>query len=277
MKKILILGASGMLGHMVAKFFLKRPEYSVTCSYRGTKPEFIPDGQAVFFNAMDDDDFILNLHPYDYIINCIGLIRQRCDTPLEDFMKVNAGLPLRLIMHCAAKKQKLIHITTDCVYSGKNRNNFYLESTPHDPDDDYGLSKSKGEMAGCMRLRTSIIGPELSNGLSLFEFVRKTDQNPIKGFINHQWNGITTLQFAKVCHKIIRDDLWVDDLRHVFSLPMSKYQLVSTINKVFNLKKNIVEFEAPESIDRILRSQFMFCHEMRIPHIEDQIEDLYGY
>lgn len=266
-KKVLVLGATGMLGSTVAKYFLANPMYVVDCSYRSTRPWFVPVERSFRFDATADD---LGLSECDYIINCIGLIKQ-IKSSREEFYKINAEFPKKLVRHSHNIGAKVLHITTDCVFSGSRGN--YAESDKHDASDDYGTSKSAGECQGCMNIRTSIIGPEMAGHLGLFEFVRGA-KDTIKGFVNHRWNGMTTLQYAKVCDRIMNDGLWVDGVRHVFSNSVSKYELVSTIDDVFGFDKNIIVHEAAERIDRTLSSSFDLCSKMTIPSVEDQLREI---
>jgi dTDP-4-dehydrorhamnose reductase len=113
----------------------------------------------------------------------------------------------------------------------------------------------------------------MAGHLGLFEFVRGA-KDTIKGFVNHRWNGMTTLQYAKVCDRIMNDGLWVDGVRHVFSNSVSKYELVSTIDDVFGFDKNIIVHEAAERIDRTLSSSFDLCSKMTIPSVEDQLREI---
>ena len=267
MQKIIVLGANGMLGYAVSRYFLSKPEYSVLCSAR-SECLHIPPKKMIDFCLES-----IQLPKTDYVINCIGLIKQRKSSG-DEFFRVNTDFPPRLSKYCSENGIKLIHITTDCVFSGKKGN--YVESDEHDAEDAYGKSKSAGEAIDCMRLRTSIIGPEISGKLSLFEFVRNASGN-IHGYLNHFWNGVTTLQYAKICDQIIKNNFWDNKLYHIFSNSVSKYELVCKINEICNFNTSILMAHAMETIDRTLASQFSFCGSLELPSLDIQLEELNAY
>ncbi len=266
--KVLILGANGMLGHMVANYF-KTLSFDVTYTVNSFTPDFLPRNRCLSFNAVTDDP--AKLPQADYIINCIGMIKQKADVPPHLYYAVNGTFPHKL---AKAKLGKVIHITTDCVYSGAQGE--YVESAPHDAEDDYGKSKSAGESTEVMCLRTSIIGPELKTKYGLLEFVRHAPP-PLRGFTNHWWNGITTKQFAVVCEQIITTDAWAPGLSHLFSpRDVSKYELVKAISDVYGLGKEVVAHQPPVAINRTLRTERRLCQKLKIPDIVEQLHALRG-
>jgi dTDP-4-dehydrorhamnose reductase len=262
--KILILGASGMLGHMVARHFLATG-HDLYFTVNASRPAFLPADRTLRFNAVTDDP--ARLPAADYLINCIGLIKQKTDVPAQLYYQVNGEFPRRL---AGTAKGRVIHITTDCVYSGATGK--YDEAAPHDATDDYGKSKSQGEcpvLAMC--LRTSIIGPELTTRYGLLEFAR-TAAPPLRGFTNHWWNGITTEQFGAVCARIIKMDAWATGLWHLFSpRDVSKDELVRTICEVYGLGKQVIPHETPTAVDRTLRTRHNLCRLLNIPDIREQL------
>jgi dTDP-4-dehydrorhamnose reductase len=156
-----------------------------------------------------------------------------------------------------------------------NPNN-YDEDSQHDALDEYGKSKSLGEPDNCMVLRTSIIGPEIGQGFSLLEWVRKQSGKEIGGFTNHLWNGITTLQYAKVCEQIIEEGWYESGLFHIHSPRlMNKLELVTLIAVKYKVDVDIGIQIAKESIDRTMSSKKDLCSRLEIPDITEQIEDLY--
>ena len=165
----------------------------------------------------------------DVIINCIGTIKPRVDE-LGDLnaIIVNSLFPRLLSNYCESKEIKLIHPTTDCVYTGLKGD--YNENDNYDVSDVYGMSKALGETHNCTTIRTSIIGEESVNKRSLVEWVKSEKGNSIFGFTNHYWNGLTCLQFAKVCDKIISENIFWKGIRHIHSNKVSKYELVSIIH-----------------------------------------------
>lgn len=224
MKKILILGHRGMLGRAVYHHFSKNSNFEIL-----TVPEGVRWPSQEFKDVLDGAD---------WIINGIGAIPQR--TPSKaDLFSVNTELPIYLL----SLGKKVIHAATDCEYSGKIELGEYYEITDYeDAYDDYGISKKlvtilakNSYIPSFNIIRTSIIGLEESTSFSLlnwavFQFHK---QENIKGFSNHYWNGITTLEWAKVAEEIIKLDL-----EHaVFVQPtietLSKYELLNLIKEVF--------------------------------------------
>jgi dTDP-4-dehydrorhamnose reductase len=144
----------------------------------------------------------------------------------------------------------MIHITTDCVFSGKDGS--YNELSEHDETNDYGMSKSLGELCNATIIRTSIIGEEVQNKRSLLEWVKSNKGKDINGFVNHFWNGVTCLELSNVIYKIINEKLYWNGVRHIFSpKSVSKFELVSMINEVYNLNIKINPFET-ENVDKTI-------------------------
>ncbi|MFX0137729.1 MAG: NAD-dependent dehydratase, partial [Candidatus Hodarchaeota archaeon] len=150
------------------------------------------------------------------------------------------------------------------------------ESDPHDALDLYGKSKSLGEPSKkSLVLRTSIIGTEKENYYSLISWVLKQDGKKINGFINHFWNGITTLQYAKIVEKIILENLYKPGLRHIFSPEIvNKFLLIKYISEVFNVKAKINPYYDNITIARHLSSDYDFVNYFNIPKIEEQLIEL---
>jgi dTDP-4-dehydrorhamnose reductase len=264
--KVLILGANGMLGHKVAAHFMTLP-YDVTYTVNSFTPDFLPRNRCLSFNAVTDDPG--TLPQVDYIINCIGMIKQKADVPAELYHAVNGAFPHRL---SAARRGKAIHITTDCVYSGVKGE--YTECDAHDAEDDYGKSKSAGESDAVMCVRTSIIGPELKTKYGLLEFVRNAP-SPLRGYTNHWWNGVTTKQFGVMCEQIIEKGIWAPGLSHVFApRDVSKYELVKIINEVYGLGKEVIPHQTPVGVNRTLRTNKGLCRELKVPDIVEQLRAL---
>lgn len=273
--RVLVLGASGMLGSAVVNRFLAlESEFEVRASVRGRPSGFVPEGLAFRVDAFSDD--APDLPAADWAFNCIGLIKQRTEASPADFQAVNARFPHRLATSCRERGIRLVHVTTDCVFSG--RRGGYVETDPHDATDDYGRSKSMGEPGDALCLRTSVIGEELpgSRRLGLLEWVRTTPEEPMRGFFNHRWNGVTTEQLADIFVTIVRNRLFVPGVRHVFSDAVSKYELVRLIVQAYGLKKTVVPVEAPEPIDRTLATVHDLASRLSVPPIAEQVRKLAG-
>lgn len=212
MKKVLILGGTGMLGSMVVDVLGRDPAMSVVATKR-LESQTVPSGSGVPFVAYDAEADANRIDEiasgFDWIVNCIGVIKPfiKEDDPVktERAIVVNALFPHRLAAAAEKAGAKVLQIATDCVYSGTRGG--YLENAPHDALDVYGKTKSLGEVPHptVTHLRCSIIGPEPVHHVSLLDWFRGQPEGAkLTGFSNHKWNGITTLQFAKIAAGVIR-------------------------------------------------------------------------
>ena len=253
--KAVVLGNTGMLGHMVQHVLCERGSASLM-----HVSGFGREGFDVFPRTLNKTGAKLSsLFGYKtgYIINCVGAIKPIFDNPLRvsDAIYTNAIFPRQLATWGELTDTKIIHITTDCVFDGwKGR---YKESSKHSAYDLYGMSKSLGEPANCMTLRTSIIGPEIGGrGRSLLSWIKSQNGNIIKGFTNHVWNGVTTLELSRIIRDIIVEDIYEKDLFHVFSDDITKYELVTEIIKQYKMNIGVESFEHPGgTVDRSLRTE----------------------
>lgn len=262
MKKILILGIEGMLGSAVKLELEKNSNMEVIGTARTNSGDLYFDSQSTDLAMLPND--------IDYVINCIALIRQKSNDP-GALYDINSWFPKALQQYYANTNVRIIHPTTDCVFDGIDGG--YSESAPHSPTDAYGKSKSLGELPEVMNIRTSIIGLETKGqSSSLMEWFLKTQNKEVFGYTNHIWNGITTNQFGKCVNQIIQDDLYETGIHHIYSTTISKYDLLKTIKKVYELKTEVVEFEPEQSIDRTLTTNSPLCAGLNIPSIERQIK-----
>lgn len=269
MKKIIVLGSTGMLGSAVGAHFLSKPQdYTVALSYRNKAVAY---GQHAFaFDPLKDS---MSTIPHgDVIINCIGIIKPHIDKNRHDAVFLNSLFPWKLADYAQATGTKLIHITTDCVFSGIK--GAYDEQAEHDALDFYGKSKSLGEPDNCLVLRTSIIGEELHNHASLIAWAQSMRGKETNGFTNHLWNGITTKQYAAVCDTIIANNLFADDMYHIFSTPVTKFELMRLINNRFNLGLTIKPFAAATSVDRTLSTIKDLNAKFAIPSVAEMVAEL---
>ena len=269
-KKILILGSTGMLGNAVTSYFLGNPEYDVTTTYRTAAVAF--PGKAVAFDALTSP---LETLPsgFDYVINCIGIIKPFMAADPVGAIRINSLFPWELAAWCKANGSRLIHITTDCVYSGMKGK--YVESDPHDALDDYGKSKSLGECAPeAMVLRTSIIGEEIHKNASLIAWAKSQKGQTVGGFSTHLWNGVTTKEYAKICGKIMSNDWYEKGLFHVFARDdVTKLQMMEYFNEKFQLGLTIQE-KRPAPVDRTLRTEKALCAKLEIPTVRQMIQEI---
>ena len=264
--KILILGISGMLGHTLFQYFLQNSAFTTYGTLRNNQP--IPSKNALIessiypnidANSLDKiENLITTLKP-DIVINCIGIIKQlpSAKDPIPS-ITINALFPHQLAKLCQKHNAKLIHISTDCVFSGLKGN--YTEQDNPDPVDLYGRTKLLGEVTynNCLTLRTSIIGRELNSQNSLLEWFLSQQGKTVKGYDRAIYTGLTTPVLAQIIEKIILEHPTLTGLWHVSSNPITKYQLLNIINQTFNLGITI-EKDETFICDRSLNSE-LFRH-----------------
>jgi dTDP-4-dehydrorhamnose reductase len=251
MQKILILGSTGMLGHQVFFNLESCEEFEVfDLSFRNKLREETIICDITDFNKLEG--IIKEIAP-DVLINCIGILIKGSSENPKNSILINAYFPHWLMSIADEIDSKVIHISTDCVFSGKKGG--YLESDFRDADDVYGRGKGLGELFSekHLTLRTSIIGPEIKqNGEGLFHWFmnQKVEAN---GFIKAFWGGVTTTELSKSIRKAIAEDL--NGLYHVTNgIAISKFDLLNLFNKTFEkgLKINSVE---GKSVDKSLKSE----------------------
>ena len=263
--RVFILGSSGMLGRYVDSY-LRQVGYSVVSVTRAE----LSASRTSYFNVMS-----LGMERGDVVINCMGVIKQREDRDATEFILVNSVFPRMVANVCEVVEARFIHITTDCVFTGEEGG--YVESSPHLAMDVYGRSKSLGEPENATIIRTSIIGEELFNKLSLVEWVKANAGKTLNGFINHFWNGITCLQFAKVCDHIIKNKLFWRGVKHVHSPnKISKFGLILAISNIYDLGVNVKEFKTSEKCDRSLKSERTDVI-IEVPHLYEQLKEMKNF
>jgi dTDP-4-dehydrorhamnose reductase len=150
----------------------------------------------------------------------------------------------------------------------------YSESDNHDSTDSYGITKSFGEPEESTVIRTSIIGEELRNFSSLLEWVKSSKDTEVNGYTNHIWNGITCLQFAKICKDIINDKIFWRGVKHITSPnTINKYDLVSLISDIYKLNIKVIPYKTEDKCDRSLisiRKDIVF----EIPELKNQLLEM---
>ena len=226
-KKVLILGSTGMLGHQVVNYFLKFDDYDVIdIAFRSKLRE-----KTIISDVTDKTAFekvIIELSP-DFIVNCIGVLIHGSGD-VENAIYLNAYLPHQLKKISKNIGAKLIHISTDCVFSGNKGG--YIESDVKDGKGVYSQTKILGEIEddANLTLRTSIIGPELKdNGEGLFHWFM-SQQGDITGFTRAIWSGVTTLELVKAIKWSIESN--ITGLYHVTNnSSISKYELLKLFQK----------------------------------------------
>lgn len=265
--KIFVLGSTGMLGRYVAKYL--KQFYEVIELNR-----HILDAAELDKNTFRMIlGFRYGLSRGDVVINCMGTIKPQIDAHGKvNAILVNSVFPNKLANFVEIAGAHLIHPTTDCVYSGSK--GMYTEEDEWDVNDVYGMTKALGEPHNATCIRTSIIGEEYRQARSLVEWAKANAGKEVFGYTNHYWNGITCLEFAKVCKRIITSDDYWFGVRHVFSpVGVSKAILLEQLNKVYNLNLEIT-YKTVDKCDRMLYTNFQTCDTLEIPELFKQIIEM---
>jgi dTDP-4-dehydrorhamnose reductase len=267
--KIYIFGYKGMLGRYVYTHLNSMVNIDVV----GVSRDEL-DATAFNETQLRAALFHKGIKRNDIIINCVGTIKPQVDKlGIITAIKVNSLFPHYLSNVCEKEGYKMIHITTDCVFSGMDGP--YGENKPHDSTDVYGKTKSLGEPENCTIIRTSIIGEEIGQSRSLLEWVKSMNNKTINGYTNHKWNGLTCFQIAKIFKNIIVNDKYWMGVRHIFSPNvMTKFELVSAIADIYDLHIDVTPTESPTKCDRSLTTIYNDAI-FEIPDIESQIREQY--
>jgi len=257
---VLILGGTGMLGNAMLRLLAADPDLTVIATSRSSAPprQFPPEFGARLIGGVDVqapnslEELFAARRP-DVVINCVGLIKQLSHANrVLSAVPINTLLPHRLTELCQVFGTRLIHISTDCVFSGEKGN--YVESDRPDATDVYGLSKFLGEVLepNAITLRTSIIGPELSSSNGLLCWFLAQQQN-VKGYRRAIFSGLPTVELASVIREnvIPRPDL--TGLYHVSAAPIAKFDLLKLISQAYG-KEIGIDPDDSVVIDRSLDS-----------------------
>ena len=244
--RVLVLGGAGMFGHKLVQMLAARGLW-VAATIRSASSLNSPAARATLGNAdrvfdavdvLQDDQLartIAAAEP-DVVVNAVGIIKQ-VDAAKDPIILIstNALLPHRIAAQCARLGTRLIHFSTDCVFSG--RNGPYAEDMPADPEDLYGRSKVLGEPIGprCLTIRTSIVGRELRVRAGLVEWFLSQRGGSATGYAKALYSGLTTGTLADLVARLIVDHQELDGLWHVSSDAINKYELLSLVNRHFRL------------------------------------------
>ncbi len=221
------------------------------------------------------DEFMDKILNFDYVVNCIGQIKPRFNSEqgiLKGY-KINSIFPRILADICEnSLKTKFVHITTDCVYDGKEGD--YRETCVHTATDDYGLSKSLGEPTNCTVVRTSIIGEEVKNNYSLVEWVKSQAGNTVSGYVDHYWNGLTTKELSRCLIDIMKSGKLWRGTRHIHAPnQITKCDMIQCISDRFDLKITVNPVEGG-LCDRTLSSNYSTSLRLEIPTVQQMIKEM---
>lgn len=263
---IVVLGASGMLGSMVLDYLSTDSSLRLTATVRCKDLLQILQVRlpAVEWRQLDAENCSVQeitalLDGAKWAINAIGVIKPYIHddnaVEIERAIKVNALFPHTLARAAEQSCCRVLQIATDCVYSGTE--GYYVEEDSHDPLDAYGKTKSLGEVhsPNVNHLRCSIIGPEPKRHVSLLDwFLGQPPNSGISGYINHRWNGVTTLHFAKICHGVVKLGLDLPHIQHVIPAgAVSKAELLQCFAHEYQRQQvTIIPTKANSVVDRTL-------------------------
>ncbi|MGB7442584.1 MAG: SDR family oxidoreductase [Coleofasciculaceae cyanobacterium] len=260
--RLLVLGGDGMLGHQLSKHFSSLPkQFNIRVTLRRDLQAY--EHHKIFnressYSGVDVSNFqnlvevFADFKPH-VVINAVGIVKQR---PIaEDSLtsiEINALLPHRLALLCKTVGARLIHPSTDCVFSGKRGN--YSEDDLPDPIDLYGRSKLLGEVSQShtLTLRTSIVGLELEHKTGLVEWFLNSPE-PVKGFQGAMYNGLTTIELSRLIEQLITEFPQLHGLYQVSSEVISKYDLLCLVKEKFGLTTEIIPDDTFK-LDRTLDS-----------------------
>lgn len=258
--KIMVLGASGMLGNAVLRYFATRTSWAVVGIVRSARSVMAMPaevGKKVAEGGdVDDVDALVQLfdwHRPTVVINCVGLVKQLEDSknPLAS-IPINSILPHRLAQLCSLIGARLIHFSTDCVFSGER--GLYSESDAPDARDLYGRTKLLGEVdyPHTLTLRTSIIGHELSRHRSLINWFLK-QEGAVRGFSRAIFSGFPTVEIARIINEYVLPNPELSGIYHLSSDPISKMALLQLVADAYG-KDIRIDGDLSLVIDRSLDS-----------------------
>ena len=298
-QRVIILGATGMLGSMMLDVFVKNHGFDIIATYRNQKIGKLLNKQypKVDFCRFDAEEANLKsildvIKDAGWVVNAIGIIKpyihEDNPTEVQKARYLNTYFPHLLAEAANKTGSRVIQIATDCVFSGQKGQ--YVETDSHDALDVYGKTKSLGEVFknSIYHLRCSIIGPQLKGHNSLLDWLLYQPRDAqANGYENHKWNGITTLHFARICYGIIKKGASLPHIQHIIPAnSISKANLLESIAKEFKRDDVIIKrMEASIPINRTLstdneklnRKLWLLAGYESPPSIQTMIRELSQY
>ena len=258
--KVVVLGPNGMLGSMIVFVGRKRG----ACIQSIPKSDF-----CVGRDAIEDLSRLLGTEKEERvcIVNCIGCIPQRQYSE-EEYIRINQEFPHELARFCKVNQYGLIHMSTNCVFSGTKP--YCREDNLCDAEDLYGQTKARGEPSYGLVIRSSIIGAERHSSAGLLAWFLTNPSPEINGFLHQYWNGVTTYELASYMYDTLLEKAWASTTLHVSSArTLSKYELLESAKRVFQKDIRIHPYECPLRYYTLV-SQY----ELPRKDIEEQLQDL---
>jgi len=276
--KVCVLGAGGLLGHMLIRVLGESVDvYGTTRESRSDSSpltRFLPQDKwidNVDASKFDSINKVFDTTNFDTVINCIGLIKQRyAQTTEHEMMLINAEFPHRLAQVVNQQGARVIHISSDCVFSGDKGN--YVETDTPDPVDVYGKSKLLGELNDTknLTLRTSHIGRELTIRKSFIEWLLSQKSGHVEGYGHAIYSGLTSQELARLISELLNAKKGITGMFHVSSKPISKLEIINKLNELLNLEINVTS-DSKVQINRSLNSDRFRLATNLMPHNWDQM------
>ena len=270
LEKVLILGSTGLIGHQIFNYFKKDESYElINIAYRNKLEE-----DTILLDARKEKDLLETIRSLEpkYIINCIGILISSSEKDPKSAIYLNAYLPHLLEVLANEINAKLIHISTDCVFSGEKKEPYH-ENDIKDGIDTYARTKGLGEIINNkhLTLRTSVVGPELkSDGEELFHWFMK-QENKVNGFTKSIWSGVTTLELAKAVKWSIQNN--ITGLYHVTNnSSINKYELLNLFKKYTKKNIDIKKIDGKDVDKSFIDTRLLMNYE--IPSYEKMIADM---
>ncbi len=275
-QKILILGSAGMAGHVIKSYLQSYPLqfeiHDVARSNKYTTPNYLLD--VTDFAGVEE--LINQLQPH-CIINCIGILNKTAEENPDLAILINAYLPHFLESITKNTVTKIIHISTDCVFSGKK--GAYIETDFKDGIGYYAQTKAIGEInnAKDLTIRTSIIGPELNaSGIGLLHWFL-LQKSPIKGYSKAYWSGVTTFELAKFIYGVLNSHFEMCGLVHLTNnSKIDKFSLLQIFKTAFNKNDLLIEEYDNYTIDKSLLNTNT-SYQIIVPTYKMMIDEMKNY
>ena len=277
-----------MLGKMVSLVFSMYSKDNLYFTSR-SEDKFSKElnGEILFFDPIKDNfaDLCKIVNP-NFVINCIGAIKPTITNKKESInnaISINSLFPLEISKTAVDLEFNYIQIGTDCVFSGSKGN--YSELSMTDATDVYGKTKIVGEVTSANKalIRSSIVGPETGNGKSLLNWFLRTEDLEVNGFIDHEWNGVTTLNFAKIVLGITKNQNKNIKLQHLIpNDKVNKYELLLLFQEYFSKQIKINDAISEAKVDRTLKTNNSRTNDelwklggyQKIPSVRENISEL---
>ena len=278
-KNILLLGSDGMIGHQIL-LGLQKENLKINAHFKKKRSnqKFLKSDNTKFhfieISAANIHNFLESVNP-DVIINAVGITIRKLDKhSLEQIIFSNSLLPNILSSWSEKNNCRLLHFSTDCVFSGKRGK--YLEDDITDALDVYGKTKSLGEVKSnnCLTLRSSMIGFELNNKTELLEWIFKNHGKTINGFSNVIYSGITTSLMSRIVVKILNDHPNLNGIYNISSMPISKFNLLKKINTIFDLNIEIKSIKSRAIDKSLVYNNFFNKTGIEIPDWDSMLNEL---